>query len=202
MPAQIRVLKPEERMSMEEAFPVVDALIRPIGNQVLVQFRSPKQRVGLIYTTDSDQEFEREKIRVAKVLEFGTLCWKDRDTQQPWPEGPWVALGQFIRTPAYANTDRWRVMIEDAEATEQARADWRRKCGEVDARIEELTRAKNNSATPLTPREQRDLEATVEARKLEREPNVIYTDVEFGMFNDYDMKGIITGNPLDIVDYI
>lgn len=202
MPAQIRRLRAEEKMSMEEAFPTVDWMVDPLGNNVVVQMKMPKRTAGGIILTDSDTEFDREKIRVGKVVAMGPLAYKNRDTQEDWPEGAWVKLGDYVRIPAFAHTDRWQIFIKDEAETERRRAAWRTKCADADARVAELVRNKNSADTPLTRREEKELEDLVESRKRAAEPEDVFIGVEFATFADFDLKGLVRGDPLDIVDYL
>jgi len=37
---------------------------------------------------------------------IGPLAFKNRDTMQPWPEGSWAEIGDFVRVPKWGG-DRW-----------------------------------------------------------------------------------------------
>lgn len=149
-PAQSRAVQ-----SLEEAFPDVDPLCTALGNQVLVQMRRPKQRSsGGIILVDESKEMDESMIRVAKVIELGPIAYKNRDTQNPWPEGAWVKPGDFVRVPSFAGVDAWRVFL----------------------RVE----------TQLIKGEERDVPVFV----------------KFALFNDYDIKARIKGDPQAVVDYV
>jgi co-chaperonin GroES (HSP10) len=47
---------------------------------------------------------------VAKVVAIGPIAFCHRDTMQPWPEGSWVSVGDYIRVPKWGG-DRWEVKI-------------------------------------------------------------------------------------------
>jgi co-chaperonin GroES (HSP10) len=132
-----------ERQSIEEAFPVVDPLIGPLGNGVIVQMRRPKQRTagGIIMAAES-QDWDASMIRIAKVIAMGPLAYRKRETLEAWPEGAWVKVGDYVRVPAHAGVDGWKIFLNENE--------W----------------------------------------------------VQFAVFNDYDLKGIVLGDPLDIIDYV
>lgn len=103
--------------SLEEAFPPCDPQFRPTGNRVLVQLRSPKEksRGGIILVGDA-KDTEQYNTQVGKVLEVGSLAFRNRDTMQPWPEGDWFEVGDFVRVPKYGG-DRWTVkssLLDDA----------------------------------------------------------------------------------------
>lgn len=99
--------------SLEEAFPNVDPGVRPFGSRVLCQIRLSKNKTkgGLILTQDS-QETERWNTQVAKVIDIGSLAFKNRNTQEPWPEGAWTKVGDFVRVPKYGG-DKWSVKTDD-----------------------------------------------------------------------------------------
>lgn len=94
---------------IDEAFPAVDPGIKPLGSRVLVQIRAPKSKSqgGIILHNDT-KETEKWNTQIAKVISFGPLAFKNRDTMQPWPEGDWVQPGEFVRVPKYGG-DRWEV---------------------------------------------------------------------------------------------
>lgn len=132
-----------DRQTLEEAWPKVEPLITPLGNQVLVQMRVSKRKSsGGILLPDDTRDTDSSMVRVAKVLAIGPIAYKNRDDQRPWPEGAWVSVGDYVRVPSYAGVDAWRVFYTEKDS------------------------------------------------------------VQFGMFNDYDIKGRISGDPLDVVDYV
>jgi hypothetical protein len=40
------------------------------------------------------------------------LAFKNRNTQEPWPEGAWSKVGDFVRVPKYGG-DKWSVKTDD-----------------------------------------------------------------------------------------
>jgi co-chaperonin GroES (HSP10) len=88
--------------SIEEAFPVVDPGEAPVGNMVLMQIRTPKSKTngGIILSTDARQT-EIDNTQVAKVIAIGPLAFHNRSTGEPWPEGAWAKVGDFVRVPKY-----------------------------------------------------------------------------------------------------
>jgi len=102
--------------ALDEAFPAVDAGVRPYGSRVLVQIRSPKKKSagGIIIDTGS-RDTEKWNTQIAKVIAIGPLAFHNRDTMQPWPEGAWAKVGDYIRVAKYGG-DRWEVPLEDNEA--------------------------------------------------------------------------------------
>jgi co-chaperonin GroES (HSP10) len=98
---------------MKWAFPEVDPGIEPFGSNVLVQLRRVKKTTasGIILTNDS-REHEKGNTQVARVVSLGPLAFKKRDTMEPWPEGVWAEVGDFVRVPLYGG-DRFEVVIPE-----------------------------------------------------------------------------------------
>jgi len=100
---------------LEEAFPPIDPGVRPFGSRVLVQIRMPKRKTkGGIILDDSTRDTETWNTQVAKVRAIGELAFRNRSTQDPWPEGSWVSEGDFVRVPKYGG-DRWSVKTDEGE---------------------------------------------------------------------------------------
>lgn len=97
--------------SLEAAFPSVEAGLKPFGDKVLLQIRTPMtQTAAGFILPEETRETERWNTQVAKVISLGPVAFKNRDTLQPWPEGAWVKPGMFVRCPKYGG-DRWEVPI-------------------------------------------------------------------------------------------
>jgi co-chaperonin GroES (HSP10) len=97
--------------ALAEAFPAVNAGVRPFGSRVLVQIRTPRKisKGGIIFST-GDQDTEKWNTQVAKVVALGPVAFKNRTTLEGWPEGEWCSIGQFVRVPKYGG-DRWEVPV-------------------------------------------------------------------------------------------
>ena len=94
------------------AFPSVDPGAKPLGARILVQLRRTKKKAtsaGIILVEET-KETEKWNNMVAKVLEIGPLAFKKRDTMEPWPEGSWCEVGDYIRVPKWGG-DRWEVPV-------------------------------------------------------------------------------------------
>lgn len=104
--------------SIEDAFPTLkesDLNHRPYGSAVLVQLRqSKRQTKGGILLTDQLREADKSNVQVAKVVAVGPMAFKNRTTMQPWPEGAWAKVGDFVRVPKYTN-DRWEIQVKGVE---------------------------------------------------------------------------------------
>jgi co-chaperonin GroES (HSP10) len=98
-----------------DAFPVVDPGIQPFGSRVLIQIRRAKSKTkGGIILAGETRDTEMWNTQVAKVIAMGPLAFHNRNTMEPWPEGNWVNIGDYVRAPKYGG-DRWSVRIEDGE---------------------------------------------------------------------------------------
>lgn len=96
-----------QTLTLEEAFPIVDPGLKPLGSTVLVQIKQPvKKTKSGIHISSGEVTAERDNTQVAKVIGMGPLAFKNRNTQQPWPEGAWVSVGDFVRVPRYGG-DRY-----------------------------------------------------------------------------------------------
>ena len=94
------------------AFPSVDPGAKPLGGRVLVQLRRTKKKAtsaGIILVEET-KETEKWNNMVAKVIEIGPLAFRNRDTMQPWPEGSWCEVGDYLRVPKWGG-DRWEVKV-------------------------------------------------------------------------------------------
>jgi co-chaperonin GroES (HSP10) len=104
---------------LQEAFPVVDPGAKPLGARVLVQLRRTKKTVtsmGILLVSET-KETEKWQNMVAKVIEIGPLAFKKRDTMEPWPEGSWCEVGDYLRVPKWGG-DRWEVPVPNESSEE------------------------------------------------------------------------------------
>ena len=99
------------------AFPDVKPGQAPFGGRVIVQLRRIKKNAGKIILVEETKETEKWQNMVAKVIEIGPLAFKNRDTMNPWPEGSWVVVGDYIRVPKWGG-DRWEVQVEGEDELE------------------------------------------------------------------------------------
>jgi len=101
---------------LRDAFPAVDPGAKPLGARILVQLRRTKKKTtsaGIILVEET-REAEKWNNMVAKVIEIGPLAFKKRDTMEPWPEGSWCEMGDYLRVPKWGG-DRWEVEIPGEE---------------------------------------------------------------------------------------
>jgi co-chaperonin GroES (HSP10) len=107
--------------TLEEAFPKVDPLMAPYGGRVLVQLRAVKEKITSsgIFIPEETKETEKWNTMIGKVLAVGPLAFKKRDTMEPWPEGVWCQVGEYVRVPKWGG-DRWEVDFEQDGAKGKA----------------------------------------------------------------------------------
>lgn len=105
--------------TLDEAFPTADPGWEPYGDRVLVQLRSPKKKTesGLIVPSESRDQ-EKWMTTVAKVVALGPLAFRDRKTREPWPEGVWAKVGDYVRCPKWGG-DRWEIALKEEWNTEE-----------------------------------------------------------------------------------
>jgi co-chaperonin GroES (HSP10) len=77
-----------------------------------VQLRRTKKKTtnAGILLVEETKETEKWNNMVAKVIEIGPLAFRHRDSMQPWPEGSWCQVGDYIRVPKWGG-DRWEVKV-------------------------------------------------------------------------------------------
>ena len=105
-----------EAADLQGAFPAVDPGAKPLGARILVQLRRTKKKAtsaGIILVEET-REAEKWNNMVAKVIEIGPLAFKKRDTMEPWPEGSWCEVGDYLRVPKWGG-DRWEVDVPGEE---------------------------------------------------------------------------------------
>jgi len=96
------------------AFPDIPSGQSPFGGRVIVQLRRIKKKAGMIIIVDETKENEKWNNMIGKVVAIGPLAFKNRDTMQPWPEGSWAQVGDFVRVPRWGG-DRWERPVPDDE---------------------------------------------------------------------------------------
>lgn len=101
------------------AFPAVDPGAAPLGARILLQLRMTKKKVtasGIILAQET-RDTEKAQNPVGKVVGIGPLAFKKRDTMEPWVEGIWCEVGDFLRVPKWTG-DRWQVPHGEDENVE------------------------------------------------------------------------------------
>jgi co-chaperonin GroES (HSP10) len=107
--------------ALQEAFPAVEPGAVPVGGRILVQWRATRNTVtssGIVLVEET-KETEKWNNQVAKIIAIGPLAFKKRDTLEPWPEGNWIEVGDYVRMPKWGG-DRWEVAYGDPSLGETA----------------------------------------------------------------------------------
>ena len=108
---------PDEQ-ELKWAFPDVSPGQKPFGGRVVVQLRRIKKTTASkIILVAETKETEKWQNMIGKVVEIGPLAFKNRDTMQPWPEGSWAQVGDYVRVPKWGG-DRWEREVPNEEGNE------------------------------------------------------------------------------------
>ena len=75
-----------------------------------------KHASGLILVSET-KENEKWQNMIGRVVALGPLAFRNRETMQPWPEGVWVSIGDFVRVPKWGG-DRWERDVPGEDETE------------------------------------------------------------------------------------
>ena len=103
MAIDVRSKDEPDLRSEAECFPLLDPGIEVAGDRVLVQLRREKTTSkGGIILVDETKQTLRFNETVAKVIQIGPLAYRSPDTLEPWPEGPWCKVGDFITFGKYS----------------------------------------------------------------------------------------------------
>lgn len=102
-------------VDLNALFPQIDPQFKPLGARILVQLRRVVTKTASgILLTDGTQQSEAWNMQVGKVIALGPLAFKNRKTAEPWPEGAWAKIGDYVRFPRWGG-DRITVDLNDGE---------------------------------------------------------------------------------------
>ena len=102
---------------VQDHFPEVDPGVKPCGNQILVQFRTLKQKTsGGIVLVEDTKEFNNGNTQIARVVRIGQIAFRDRNTGETWKEGAWAEVGDIIIVPRWGGF-RFEVPIPGSDDT-------------------------------------------------------------------------------------
>jgi co-chaperonin GroES (HSP10) len=110
-------LSPEEQSALDDAFPDVDPGFIPNGNRVLIQVKKPKTKSkGGIILTDEAAESQIYEEQIGRVVAIGQAAFRNPGNMEPWAEGAWFEVGDFVRFPKFGGDKTWTV-TPDGEKT-------------------------------------------------------------------------------------
>lgn len=98
---------------LSEMFPPIDPEFDPFGHRVVVQIRRvvSKTSSGIILAKET-KETEAYNTMIALLVKAGPLAFKNRTTGEPWPEGVWAQVGDYVKVSRWGG-ERWTVDIDD-----------------------------------------------------------------------------------------
>ena len=101
--------------TLAEAFPDVEPPFEPLGARVLIQVRrvAEKTASGIVLVEDT-KETVKWNTQTARVVMLGPLAFRNRETVEPWKEGLWVKVGDYVRVPRW-NGDRYEVPVKGSD---------------------------------------------------------------------------------------
>jgi len=107
-----------DQQELKWAFPDVSPGQKPFGGRVVVQLRRIKKTTASkIILVAETKETEKWQNMIGRVVEVGPLAFKNRDTMNPWPEGSWAQVGDYVRVPKWGG-DRWEREVPNEEGNE------------------------------------------------------------------------------------
>jgi len=106
-------------MTLDDAFPVVDPGVAPLGARILAQVKSVKKvsDSGIILVEET-HDTEKWNTQVAKIIKLGPLAFKSRETGKDWIEGVWAKEGEYVRVPRWGG-DRWVVPLNKEDNNDE-----------------------------------------------------------------------------------
>jgi co-chaperonin GroES (HSP10) len=96
---------------LDQLFPKIDPQFKPYGARVLVQLRRVvnESKGGIILSVETKRT-EAWNLQVGKIIDMGDSAFKNRATGEPWPEGAWAKIGDYVRVPRHGGD---RIIIPD-----------------------------------------------------------------------------------------
>lgn len=102
--------------TLDEAFPKCDHNLIPPGHRILVQMRTAKDMTaGGIALPEEVKDTITWNTQVGKLIAVGPVAFRNRETLEHWPEGPWAVPGDYIRVPKYGG-DKFEVRLKDGNS--------------------------------------------------------------------------------------
>jgi co-chaperonin GroES (HSP10) len=101
--------------TLEEAFPACEPGVVPFAEKLVVQIKRPPQKTkGGIHLVEYTKQTDADTCQIGKVIAIGPGAFRHRTTGEPFHEGAWVKVGDYVRVPKYLG-DRWGIKIDDMD---------------------------------------------------------------------------------------
>lgn len=97
----------KEKADIDAAFPVIDPGSTPIGDRIIVQLRQPLDSIANKLTPASIANFLWNE-HIGRVVAIAPGAFHDLTTGEPFAEGAWYKLGDFVQVPKM-QTARWTI---------------------------------------------------------------------------------------------
>lgn len=97
-------------------FPAVEPSAQPCGNQIIVQLRTVKKKVGSIILAAETQDFNKHNTQVGRLVACGQIAFRNRESGEVWKEGAWAQLGDVVVVPKWGGF-RYEIPIADTDDT-------------------------------------------------------------------------------------
>ena len=87
---------------VKEHFPEIKAGLRPFGEHVIVQLKITREKTKSgIVLAQTTRDVNDENTQIARVVALGPLAFRNRTTQELWPEGIWANVGELVLVPKW-----------------------------------------------------------------------------------------------------
>jgi co-chaperonin GroES (HSP10) len=88
-------------------------VLTPRGWKILIKRPKVKEQTkGGILLPDQIKEAESYMSITATVVALGSVCYRDRDTGEPWKSGPWCYVGDTVIVPKFT---QFKMEIDNEE---------------------------------------------------------------------------------------
>lgn len=113
--SEVKKVEPKTKEQyIQEHFPDVEPGANPVGAQILVQLRTVKSKVGMIYLPDETKDFNNGNTQIGRVVKVGQIAFRNRETGELWTEGAWAQVGDIVVMPRWGGF-RFEVPIPDSD---------------------------------------------------------------------------------------
>lgn len=111
----------KDRAMIDQYFPIVDPIVTPISNRVIIQLKNPlKQSAkGKLFLTVKDETAQLWNEQVARVIAIGPSAFQFQRDGKVWPEGNCFKVGDFVLVPTH-RADRWDIEDKSGGANKEA----------------------------------------------------------------------------------